>query len=194
MWFRRIGGTLIAGGCVLNMITIATVVVGSSDLEWIVPGGGLVLISLGAITLCVAGTKPIDGRAIRVGLGMLGVGLLSYLSGNVLPVREGSNNLQSWPHIILLFGGVVIIVLGFLVTLVSLVRAPGPSRAVGSVLFLGLLLFPIAGLLSAVWTDEPFRSIVTGLVVLGSSGIFLGLIGIGGLAIVGDRSGPVAVP
>ena len=193
MWFRRIGGTLMAGGGVLSMITIAPVLVGNSDLALIVPGA-LVLISLGAITLGVAGTKPMDGRAIRVGLGMLGVGLLSYLAGNVLPVREGSNNLQSWPHIILLFGGVLIIVLGFLVTLVSLVRAPGPSRAVGSVLFMGLLPFPIAGLLSAVWTDEPFWSIVTGLVVLGSSGIFLGLIGIGGLAIVGDRSGPVAVP
>ena len=198
MWFGRIGGMLVVGGCVLCLLAAAIAVGGGNAdsgldavYQWIVPWA-LVPIGLGAAVLGVAGPTPLDGRAIRVGLATLGVGLLSYLFGNVVPVPGGSNNLQSWPHIILLIAGVLASVIGLIVTVVSLIRTPGPSRALGSLLLTGLLLFPCAGLISAVSTDQPFRSIVSAFVVLGFIGVFLGLIGIGVLAINGDRRAAVA--
>ena len=195
IWYGRIGGTLIVGGCLLCLLDAAIVVAGGNAdstlhaVDQLIVPGALVPIGLGAAVLAVAGPRPLNGRAARVGLGMLGAGLLSYLAVTVLPVREGSNNLQSWPHIILLVFGVLATVTGLIFTGVSLVRAPGPARAGGSLLLAGLLSFPCAGVLSTGAADQPIVAIVSALVVLGFIGGFLGLIGIGVLAIKGDRSG-----
>ena len=198
MWFGRIGGMLVVGGCVLCLLAAAIAVGdGNADsgldavLQALVPAA-LAPIGFGAAVVSVAGPKPLDGRTMRVGLGTLAVGLLSYLAATFLPVPAGSNSLQSWPHIILGIVGLLATVLGLPVTALSLVRVPGPSRTAGSLLLAGLLLLTFAGILSNSWTDQPFRLIAGALEVFGFSGILLGLTCIGALAINGDRSAAVA--
>ena len=80
-------------------------------------------VAVGAIVLGVAGPPPVDGRSIRAGLTMLGVGLLGYLAANYVPAPDGMNSLQSWPHIIGLLGGLALAAAGLLVTGLALARS-----------------------------------------------------------------------
>jgi hypothetical protein len=172
----RIGGLLIVGGCAL--IPLVAVLGGSGplgvdghpdrDMSNPTKNAPFALLGLGAAFLSVAGPEPLHGRGVRVGLGMLAVGLLSLLVSSIIPIPAGSNDLQSWPYIIAGAVGLLATAGGTLVTVVSLVRVPGPPRVVGSLLLGGLLLFPFASILSVI-------------------GIFVGLMGIGVLAINGDR-------
>ena len=95
MWFGRIGGMLVVGGCVLCLLAAAIAVGGGNAdsgldavLQTLVPAA-LAPIGFGAAAVSVAGPKPLDGRTMRVGLGTLAVGLLSYLTATFLPVPAG---------------------------------------------------------------------------------------------------------
>jgi hypothetical protein len=146
------------------------------------------LIAVGAIVLGLMGPKPLDGRSIRIGLGMLGAGFVCYLSANVIPAPDGKNNLESWPHIIGLLGGALAMAVGVLVTGLALVRSPGPLRVTGVLLVAGLLLLPFAAILSNMAMEGLPFPVGAALEVLGFAGVCLGVAGIGALAMAGDRS------
>jgi len=80
------------------------------------------------------------------------------------------------------------------VTVLSLVRAGGRPRAVGSLFLAGLLLVILGGFLGAGTNPNPDPLPVIGraLAVLGALVIVLGGTGVGVLAINGSRSAPVA--
>ncbi len=134
MRFGQIGGVLVAGGSVACLIAMTIIVAGDdagSDLYSLAMTtlpAAVALIAVGALILGLTGPKPLDGRSIRIGLGMLGAGFLCYLAANVIPAPDGKNNLQSWPHIIGLLGGALAMAVGVLVTGLALVRSPGPRR------------------------------------------------------------------
>lgn len=192
MWLGRIGGTLVILGSVLCTLAAALIVVGAEgglrSMALLIVPAGIVPIGVGAAILAMAGPSPLDGRALRVGLAMLGIGIVSYLAANYLPVPAGRNNLQSWPHVILAVVGVLAAFIGVLVTVASLVRVPGPLRTTGLLLLAGILLLPIAAVLSNSVTEPPLATIGAALEVIGFAAVFVGLAGIGVLAIAGDRS------
>ncbi len=192
MWLGRIGGTLVILGSVLCTLAAALIVVGAKgglgSMALLIVPAGIVPIGVGAAILAMAGPSPLDGRALRVGLAMLGIGIVSYLAANYLPVPAGRNNLQSWPHVILAVVGVLAAFIGVLVTVASLVRVPGPLRTTGLLLLAGILLLPIAAVLSNSVTEPTLPTIAAALEVIGFVAVFVGLAGIGVLAIAGDRS------
>jgi len=95
----------------------------------------------------IAGAPPFGGRLARVGLCLVAVGLLGVALGTTLIViPPGSNELQSWPFVILVLGGGLASIIGSLVCGLSLVRMPGGPRLAGLVLLaggLGLAFLPI---------------------------------------------------
>ena len=179
MSFGRIGGMLVVGGCVLFMIAVAiamgggSVGLGGRDVGGLVLAASLALLGSGAAVLSVAGPRPLNGRAVRVGLGILAVGLLSSLASSIMEPP-----IFAW-----LIGGLLATVLGALITGLSLVRRPGPSRAVGSLLLAGMLLLVLTTLASPA-VDQQLQEIAGALAVLGGTGV-------GVLAINGSRSAPV---
>jgi hypothetical protein len=194
MRFGQIGGVLVVGGSVACLIAITIIVAGDNAgnelyrLAGTILPAAVALISLGALVLGLPGPKPLGGRSIRIGLGMLGAGFLCFMAANVVPAPDGRNNLQSWPHIIGLFGGALVMAVGVLVTGLALVRSPGPLRVAGLLLVAGVLLLPCAAILSSMAIEgQPFP-IGGALEALGFAGVCLGVAGIGALAIAGDRS------
>ena len=117
---------------------------------------------------------------------MLGAGFLCYMAGNVVPVREGTNNLQNWPHIIAMLGGALVMAVGVLVTGFAPVRSRGPLRVAGMLLLAGLLLLPFAAVLSNMAIEGQSIPIGGALEVLGFAGVCLGVAGIGALAMTGE--------
>ena len=197
MWFGRIGGALVIGGCALCLFALAIVAgggSGDSGLESalrLIESVALMPISLGAAILAATGPKPLSGRALRVGLVSLALGLSCYLVATNVPVPAGSNSLQVWPIVIGLGVGYATSLFGLVLTRLSLVRRPGQLRRAGVLLLVGLWLIPLAVLVTAWSSGGGFPlGLATG--VLGLVGIFLGGIGIGVLAIRGDRSELVA--
>lgn len=196
MLVGRIGGMLIVGGCVLLAAAYATPATGPAhgddpslrDAFAILFNAALALLGSGAAVLSLAGTRPLSGRSVRVGLGMAGVGLLSLVVSSIIPIPAGSNSLQSWPYIIAGAVGLLATGVGMLVTVGSLVRMPGPPRVVGRLLLCGLLLRPFAAILSNAWSDPLLRSVAGVLEVVGFGALLLGLLGIGRLAFIGDRA------
>jgi hypothetical protein len=191
MSFRRIGGLLVVGGCVLFMIAVAIAMaagrvgIGLRDVGGLVLAASLALLGSGAAVLSVAGPRPLNGRAVRVGLGILAVGLLSSLASLIMEP----------PIFVWLIVGLLASVLGALITALSLVRTPpGPSRGVGLLFLAGMLLFVLTTLYGLGYDPstapagagaQPLQAIAGALAVLGGTGV-------GVLAINGSRSAPVA--
>lgn len=188
MRFGRIGGILIVGGCVLFVVAGGIVAgggavgIGARGVGGLVPAASMALVGFGAALLCLAGPGPLHGRIARIGLRILAVGLVSLLASSIMAGASEFDPLESLPILALLFVGLLATFLGSLVTALSLVRAPGPSRAVGSLFFAGMLLLVLATILGG--NTGP-------LAALGYLGVLLSGIGIGVLAIKGDRSAPV---
>lgn len=196
MLVGRIGGMLIVVGGVLLVAAFATGATGPAhvddtshrDVGTISFDASLALLGSGAAVLSLSGSGPLRGRSGRVGLAMLGVGLLSLAALSIIPIPAGSNSLQSWPYIITGAVGLLATGVGMLVTVGSLVRMPGPPRVVGWLLLCGLLLRPLGAILSNAWTDPLLRSVAGALEVVGFGALLLGLLGIGRLAFIGDRA------
>ena len=188
MGFGRIGGLLVVGGCVLFVVTGAifvgggTLHIGDGEIGSLALAASLALVAVGAAVLSVAGPWPLHGRVVRVGLGALAVGLVSLLVSSIVgaAASPGHEDQESLPMLVLLVVGLFATVLGPLITGLSLVRRPGPSRAVGSLLLAGMLLLVLTTLYA-----QPLQAIAGALVVLGGTGV-------GVLAINGSRSAPVA--
>lgn len=194
MWFGRIGGLLVVGGCVLFMIAAAIAIAGGGvgiglrDVGGLVVAASLALGGSGAAILSVAGPGPLHGRVTRIGLGILAVGLLSSLASSTMAAASAGHE-ASLPIFVLFIVGSLSTVLGSLVTGLSLVRAPGPSRAVGLVFLAGLLLLAFSRIPANMASDAlPLQEIAAALAVLGGIGVVLGGAGVGVLAISGGRS------
>ena len=131
MRFGQIGGVLVVGGSLACLLAMTIIVAGDNagsdlySLALTLLPAAVALIALGALVLGLTGPKPLDGRSIRIGLGMLGAGFLCFMAANVIPAPDGKNNLQSWPHIIGLLGGALVMAIGVLVTGLALVRSSG---------------------------------------------------------------------
>jgi hypothetical protein len=190
MRFGRIGGMLIVGGVALFVFGYALLIVGAV-VGNLVTGCAMALIGSGAAILCATGPAPLHGRVIRAGLGVLAVGLGSLLASSIVASTLTYDPLESWPVVVLGFGGFLALALGSLIAEASLLRAKGHARAVGLVLVAGPLFALLAGIISANVASDPLVSAVTGgLVILGAAGFFLGCAGIGMLVIKGDLSTP----
>lgn len=200
MGFGRIGGMLVVGGCVLFVVTGAIFVggggvgIGLRDVGGLVLAASLALLGSGAAVLSVAGPRPLNGRAVRVGLGILAVGLLSSVASSAIAAGLTYDPLEDGPFVILFLVGGLATIIGSPVTVLSLVRAGGRPRAVGSLFLAGLLLVILGGFLGAGTNPNPDPLPVIGraLAVLGGVVIVLGGTGVGVLAINGSRSAPVA--
>jgi hypothetical protein len=167
MRWGQIGGLLIIGGGLLFSAAVVT------SAPRVVTFASLVLLGSGAGVLSFFGPRPLHGRGIRIGLGAIALGLLSFLVTANVPISAGSNDLESWPYVISALVGLVATILGFLVLAIGLVRTTGPARAVGSLFVAGLLLQVL---------PVPLRVAPILLV--------LGVLGIAVLAIRGERSSP----
>jgi len=200
MGFGRIGGVFVVGGWVLFVVTGAifagggAVRIGDGAIGGLVLAASLALVGSGAAVLSIAGPRPLHGRAVRVGLGILAVGMLSSLASSAIAAGLAYDPLEDGPFVILFLVGGLATIIGSPVTVLSLVRAGGRPRAVGSLFLAGLLLVILGGFLGAGTNPNPDPLPVIGraLAVLGALVIVLGGTGVGVLAINGSRSAPVA--
>jgi hypothetical protein len=199
MGFGRIGGVFVVGGWVPFVVTGAifagggAVRIGDGAIGGLALAASLALVGSGAAVLSIAGPRPLHGRAVRVGLGILAVGLLSSLASSAMTAGFAGDPLENGPVILFLVGGLATVI-GSPVTVLSLVRAGSRPRAVGSLFLAGLLLVILGGFLGAGTNPNPDPLPVIGraLAVLGALVIVLGGTGVGVLAINGSRSAPVA--
>ena len=188
MKWGRIGGLLVLGGSALTVPAAAFAGPAAPPGPGGVEGAGLrdlllsayaVVLGSGAGVLGVSGPRPLHGRTVRFGLSTVAFGLAGLLVSSLIPIPEGSNELQSWPWIISAALGALAMVVGSVTTFAALLLAPGPSRVVGLLFVAALLLIVAAAPLNA----ELLRQVGLALAVLGVAGI-------GVLAIKGDGSNP----
>jgi len=200
MGFGRIGGVFVVGGWVLFVVTGAifagggAVRIGDGAIGGLALAASLALVGSGAAVLSIAGPRPLHGRAVRVGLGILAVGMLSSLASSAIAAGLAYDPLEDGPCVILFLVGGLATIIGSPVTVLSLVRGGGRPRAVGSLFLAGLLLVILGGFLGAGTNPNPDPLPVIGraLAVLGALVIVLAGTGVGVLAINGSRSAPVA--
>jgi hypothetical protein len=188
MRWGRIGGVLVLGGSALTVPAAVFAGPAAPPGPGALEGAGLgdvllsaylIVLGAGAGVLGIFGPRPLHGRTLRFGFSTVAFGLVGVVVSSLIPIPEGSNELQSWPWIISAGLGAFATLGGSLVTVVALLRAAGFPRVVG-LLFVAALLVIVA---SAPLNAELLRQVGLALVVLGIAGIGL-------LAITGDRSSP----
>jgi hypothetical protein len=188
----RLGGWLIIGGGALVAIAIAKYLNGDGlgDVNGLLIDGALALFGAGAIVLCAVGPEPLNGRLVRAGLGVLGVGQLGLLAFSVLAAASPPELLLGQPPIILdgVRLGLQAAALGLLLTGLALAITPGRARAVGALLLAGVLL----GAATAVAYETlriaaPAHTALWALVL-----VIAGNVGVGLLAITSEGASAVA--
>lgn len=196
MRLGRIGGILFAAGAVCYLVALAIQPPGGSigpiDASSATLIAATLLGGIGAAVMTFAGPAPLDGRAIRIGLGLLAAGLLSLTVGgvgNALILAAGSDPLSSAVVLFLLFG-LPVTFFAIVVLSVALAVTPGPTRIVGGVLLGAAACFVVilagAATRAVVSPEGQSDIMVPGVVgTIGLVGLMLGGIGIGGLAILG---------
>lgn len=185
MRLDRIGGILVIAGWGLVVATGLIFVIGGSfalgtgSVGGTVLAAGLATLAIGVGAIAVGGPRLLRGRAMRTGLALFGIGLACAAAGAILG-GSTARGLEGIAAIILLFAGGWIGVIGAIVTVVGLLRAPGRPRSVGWV-FLGGLGLCLASAVIAYGLGAPaFGTLVAavGGVVIASAGIGVGLLAI----------------
>jgi len=103
MGFGRIGGVFVVGGWVLFVVTGAifagggAVRIGDGAIGGLALAASLALVGSGAAVLSIAGPRPLHGRAVRVGLGILAVGMLSSLASSAIAAGLAYDPLEDGP-------------------------------------------------------------------------------------------------
>jgi hypothetical protein len=196
MRLGRIGGILFAAGAVCYLVALAIQPPGGSvgpiDASSATLIAATLLGGLGAAVLAFARPAPLDGRAIRVGLGLLAAGLLSLTAGgvgNAVALAAGSDPLSSGVVLLLLFG-LPVTFSAIVVLSVALAVTPGPTRLVGGVLLAAAACFVVilagAAARALVSVEGQSDILVPGVVgTIGLVCLMLGGMGIGALAIFG---------
>jgi len=123
--------------------------------------------------VAAAGPRPLDARLTRAGLGLQAVGGLSVAV--VFAILNWEENLMG--PLILALAAIGAILLGCLVTGLSLLRSTGPVRAVGAVVLVGLLLVIVGNVVGGGQVTPP-AILLAGYAVTG-----LGLTGVAVLAL-----------
>jgi hypothetical protein len=198
MVLARVGGLLIAGTAAVGIWAIAfggaaaagPAGPGEPRSDSLFTTAFVLLLGVGTGAVGIAGHPPFASQSIRLGLVLVGVGLLGVAIGRTADlIPAGGNELQSIPYLILVFGGGLAAVVGSLVCGLSLARSPtaGP-RIVGLAILAGPLSLPLAlGISLALHVDS---SVV---VLIGLGLLILGYVGIGILALrtpAGDHRAP----
>jgi hypothetical protein len=196
MTLARIGGLSVIGGWALlviaGVIAVAggSVGIGSGSIGGVVMAASMVLIGAGGALVAVAGARPLHGRLLRVGLGILGIGILGLAGSSIAAARLTYDPLEDGPSVVLLLAGGLATMIGAPVTVLALLLAPGRPRAVGAAFVAGLLLLVLAGIanqyVGVVFAGVP---LIAGCCLVIGSGIGLGV-----LALWGERRGTGAVP
>src|SRR5882672_315050 len=146
MSFGRIGSVLLIGGWVLVAVTIVifgvggAVQIGGTGIGGVALAASLGLIGCGMAVLGIAGPKPLAGRLTRVGLVILGVGLISSLASAVISAGMTYDPLENGPAVITLLVGALATLIGLPVTVLAMLRVAGPTRTVGLLFLAGLLV------------------------------------------------------
>lgn len=196
MTLARLGGLSLIGGWALLVIAGAIVVaggsvgIGSGSIGGVVMAASLVLIGAGGVVVAVAGPSLLHGRLVRVGLGILGLGILGLAGSSIAAARLTYDPLEDGPTVVLLFAGGLATMVGAPVTVLSLLLTPGRPRVVGAAFVAGLLLLVLAGVANQYVGST--RACAPALV--GDSLVIASGIGLGVLALRGERRGPAAVP
>lgn len=186
MRLDRIGGILVIAGWGLVIVTGLIFAIGGSfapgtgSVGGTVLAAGLATLASGVGAIAVGAPRLLRGRAMRIGLGLFGIGLACAATGALLG-GTAARGLEGIATIVLLFVGGWIGVIGAIVTVVGLLRTPGRPRTVGWV-FLGGFCLCLASAVIAYGLGAPaFGTLVAavgGVVVVGA-GIGVGLLAIG---------------
>ena len=183
------GWTFLVGG----FVSISLVGPAVSNL---LIGGSVPVIALGAGLLSVAGRQPLRGRGMRIGLGLLALGLAMVRGSSIRAAALAYDPLEDGPTVLLSAAGAIASFIGALVTGLSLLRMPGRPRLVGLLFFGGLALFLGGSTLGNHDTvPDPVLLAIRAVGVLGAAGLALGGTGLGVLAIIGRdaKSGSAVV-
>jgi hypothetical protein len=178
-----IGGWLLVGAMIVvagfgNSVQIGGGSPGSYALIM-----ALAMIGCGLAVLSVTGPRPLQGRLMRVGLGVLAVGLVGTLISTIIAAGLAYDPLENGPFVATFLLGSLAICVGLPLTVLSLLRHAGPTRRVGS-LFLAGLLFVFAGnvvLSNSELSAGLLHAIGSTFVFLGAAGIVLAGAGTGAL-------------
>lgn len=194
----QIGGALIIGGSMLLVPAAAfagPAVIGDvdRDVRNLIVDACLALLGSGAVVLAIFGPRPLDGRSVRIGLAALAVGLVSLLVASNVSIPSGSNELQNGPWLISAALALVGMLLGAMITVLTLARASGLSQLAARLFLAGLLLMIVVSILAnGAIALGPLGPVVGVLAALGGIAIVVSIAMLGVLAIRGDRSAPGA--
>jgi hypothetical protein len=176
MSFGRIGGVLVIAGWVLVVATIVTfgvggsAQIGGSGIGGVALAGSLGLIGCGMVVLGIAGPNPLASRLIRVGLVILGVGLISSSASSVIAASLTYDPLENGPAVITLLVGALATFIGLPLTVLAMLRAAGPTRTVSLLFLAGLLVVFLGSVLraNADPTGHPLPDVGSALVAFGA--------------------------
>ncbi len=174
-----IGGLLVIGACLLNVVTAVIAAVGGSvSIAGTGPGSltltvALVMLAVGALLIGLGGSRPLN-RFARLGLVLSGIGLTATLSTSTVSV-------SSVLVFVFLIGGLVAWI-GVIMTALAVLATPGRPRQAGLIFVAGLLIAIAAGALNNVVG----ATIAGPIALLGGAVI---LLGIGAIGLLGVRSG-----
>lgn len=194
MRLDRIGGILVIAGWGLVIVTGLIFVIGGSfapgtrSVGGTAMAAGLAVLAIGVASVAVGGPRLLHGRAVRVGLALFGIGLGSAAVAAILG-GASAYGFETIPTLVLLFLGGWISVIGAVLTVVGLLRAPGRPRMVGSV-FVGGFGLCLASAVVAYGLGAP----ALGTLVAALGGIVIVAAGIGiGLLAIDRRDDPSVV-
>jgi drug/metabolite transporter (DMT)-like permease len=187
MDFGRVGGMLVIGGWLLAGATILvagagnSVQVGSGTIGSLALAASLAVIGSGLASLSITGPRPLQERIMRVGLGILAIGLVGSLISAVIAASLTYDPLENGPFVIAFLVGTSAILVGLPLTVLALLRHAGPTRTVGLLFLVGLLFVFLGAVLRENSEPEvpPLSAIGLALVVLGAIGMAFAGAGIG---------------
>jgi len=188
----RIGGALVIGGWLLLLITTAVVLLGGSaglggtGFGSLTLGLGLALIGAGAAVTSIWGPPPFRGPAIRIGLAILAIGLISSTASNVMASLSTNDPLESWPVIILFLVGSFASLVGSVITVIWLLVGQGRSRSIGFLFAIAVGLLALAALLGSQ-RDIGLTLVVVPLAIAGGCALIAAGVGVGVLAFNGEQ-------
>jgi len=151
----------------------------------------VVLLSLGAVILGLAGSRPFDGIFVRLGLGLLGLGMAAV----VAPTGASASSMLV---VVYLLGGLVAAI-GAILTEMALLRSSGRARQIAIGFLVGLLIaLAAAGLVNVAAADlggvaelakiaSPILGAIGGGVMLAAVAA-IGALGLRAPAEIGSRS------
>jgi hypothetical protein len=179
-----IGGLLIIGACLLNVVTAVIAATGGSvSVAGAGPGGltltvALAMLALGALLLGIGGARSLN-RFARLGLVLSGIGLTATLS-------TANVSVSSMLVLVFLIGGLVAW-LGVVITGLAVLATPGRPRQAGLVFGAGVLIASAAGALNNV-----VGATIAGPIALVGGAVILA--GIAAIGLLGVRAGQAPAP